>query len=1238
MESRIHSSVPAKRQTDNVARASLCFYCDSADLQLAASLGDLFRSVAYDVKPYQNFDSESVEDADAKRIIILGNGRIETPTSILNRFNPHVIVLKNHAVKSPYLDDKASVIEDRGDVYETFEKVANVLSVDTHSDLFLSYSRKDTRAADSLTTELLKRGYRAWVDRRDLQPSEEWRKALRHGIEASDSFVFLVTKASIASPFCLQEMDWAIEAGKRVIPVMLEMLAVEDLPAAVSSRQYIKSTEAGNSEDMLRQLVTALDRDPDMVRLHSLILRRALDWRRRREDPNVLLRGAELAEADDWLRQVNAQGEPHPTSLQITFVAASRQSQRSRQRRLWSISIAVIVITTGLAIWAGLSAIEATRQRNAAMTTQAQQDAFGAISDWERDPVKSYLEADAALKSIPSSSPLRETFEAMARNLSAHMPESVTNLEQGVSWAAFSPDLSRVAIKRSTNPLRIAPLTGYTGPDLRLADDELAEYFQLKFSSDGIFLASLLRPIGGNAESFAIDVSGLKARKQAGPLNIMPAKAHLVLVIWNSITGKRVSSIPLDFIGNGRAEIIGFTPDDKFVLVQSSDSGTQYQAHVLRVDHPGEIRPPWTSSLKFLLGQVAANAIVQVGYDNKVSVVQVLDPVTGAQLWPSIRVAGTVRQVHLAHDGKALAIVTQPGARTASTVSVFVLSGASIRSIGQPWTVPGSIFVWDMTRSASKLLVMNSSADIPAEMWDTNSGNRVTIPVSKQISTPFVMKTGEEVGPLSFVDNEKFILVREPIGNPLEGAASQQFLLFDSSTLVLAAAPFPLSLSYLSMVFDSASTRFAIMSHDGLEEEFDLLRQKLPQPEQLPLGGLVLNAVFLPDGQTLLTQSREGNGPYFSRFDLWAVHERKHLGQLPDRFGVLAKFCLDSENSILATASPSADGETYEVKLWDLTKQKNLWTRQSSAPVDSIAFRGKESELSTAGTDKRGDVIVANYHSRTGNPLGTTKVDIEPGSIHLAFSPDGENLVADYNYDSAVVWNFNHKQSIRFHFSDAAGLPFELGYDILLDLRNVQLQAGRLQGELSGHVPVVVRPEGNGTTILPSQGQVPVLSAYTPTRSSLSPVRGNNLVSDSGQWFALATNVTPVANASGLRIYDFVAGYPTTDLLIHQTMARPGEVWPKIQSARDTEFDPVLAIAYRDQDGVVLTLTTNGVLRTWPFRRNQQQEPWWSTPSTLSDALTCRRLINGSYVRRIPEKDFVAIRQQLGTLIDEIRK
>jgi hypothetical protein len=151
-------------------------------------------------------------------------------------------------------------------------------------------------------------------------------------------------------------------------------------------------------------------------------------------------------------------------------------------------------------------------------------------------------------------------------------------------------------------------------------------------------------------------------------------------------------------------------------------------------------------------------------------------------------------------------------------------------------------------------------------------------------------------------------------------------------------------------------------------------------------------------------------------------------------------------------------------------------------------------------------------------------------------------------------------------------------------------------------------------------------------------VRGTNLVSDSGQWFALATNVTSVANASGLRIYDFSAGYPITDFLIHQTMARPGDVWPRILSTRDTEFDPVLAIAYRDEDGRLLTLTTNGVLRRWPFRRGQQQKPWWSAPPALSAALTCRRLVNGSYVRRIPQKDFLAIRQQLGPLVEEVRK
>jgi hypothetical protein len=65
------------------------------------------------------------------------------------------------------------VIEGAGDLYDVFERIAVPLGIDVRTDVFLSYSRSDLAKAEALTQALLDRGRRPWVDRRDLQPSED---------------------------------------------------------------------------------------------------------------------------------------------------------------------------------------------------------------------------------------------------------------------------------------------------------------------------------------------------------------------------------------------------------------------------------------------------------------------------------------------------------------------------------------------------------------------------------------------------------------------------------------------------------------------------------------------------------------------------------------------------------------------------------------------------------------------------------------------------------------------------------------------------------------------------------------------------------------------------------------------------------------------------------------------------------------------------------------------------------
>jgi len=84
------------------------------------------------------------------------------------------------------------------------------------------------------------------------------------------------------------------------------------------------------------------------------------------------------------------------------------------------------------------------------------------------------------------------------------------------------------------------------------------------------------------------------------------------------------------------------------------------------------------------------------------------------------------------------------------------------------------------------------------------------------------------------------------------------------------------------------------------------------------------------------------------------------------------------------------------------------------------------------------------------------------------------------------------------------------------------------------------------------------------------------------------------------------------------------------------EFDPVLALTYREEEGLILTVTMNGLLREWPFRRGRAEKPIWETLSEMSAALTGRRFVSASYIQRIPQAEYVKIRERVRASMGEV--
>ncbi len=108
---------------------------------------------------------------------------------------------------------------------------------------FLSYARADATIALGFADELIAAGVALWVDQYDIRPSQHWDRAVETAVRSCQGLVVILSPRSAASANVADEVSVAIEAGKDVIPVMIETCT---LPLRMTRMQFIDATTDRN--------------------------------------------------------------------------------------------------------------------------------------------------------------------------------------------------------------------------------------------------------------------------------------------------------------------------------------------------------------------------------------------------------------------------------------------------------------------------------------------------------------------------------------------------------------------------------------------------------------------------------------------------------------------------------------------------------------------------------------------------------------------------------------------------------------------------------------------------------------------------------------------------------------------------------------------------------------------------------------------------------------------------------
>jgi hypothetical protein len=245
------------------------------------------------------------------------------------------------------------------------------------ADVFISYSRVDQSFVKVLNQALNQSQYDAWVDWEDIPLTADWWKEIQAGIDAANTFIFVISPDSVLSKVCRQEIDYATANHKRLMPIVYrDGFTSKSVHPALGKHNWLFFRDTDDFATAFRALVTALDTDLDHVKFHTRLLVKAREWETKGKTEDYLLRGQDLNDSETWLAQARDKS-PVPTTLQQEFVYRSRQAETERlqqtRRRLTIFGSSVSVLALLALAAAGVAVQQSQRALTQGKTAFANQ-------------------------------------------------------------------------------------------------------------------------------------------------------------------------------------------------------------------------------------------------------------------------------------------------------------------------------------------------------------------------------------------------------------------------------------------------------------------------------------------------------------------------------------------------------------------------------------------------------------------------------------------------------------------------------------------------------------------------------------------------------------------------------------------------------------------------------------------------------------------------------------------------
>lgn len=201
------------------------------------------------------------------------------------------------------------------------------------SDIFVSYSRRDSAFVRRLSDRLHDAGLDVWIDWEDIPYSSQWWDEITQAIDGASAFVCILSDDFFDSETCRAELNAAETANKRIIPVRYKDFdRRRNHSNVIAKTNWLQFAVDDGFDASFAALLDTLNADLDWRKFHARLQVRAAEWAHKDNDSSYHLFGQDL---DDAVARIARQRDPSPplNTLQRNYIEASKAGARELLRK-----------------------------------------------------------------------------------------------------------------------------------------------------------------------------------------------------------------------------------------------------------------------------------------------------------------------------------------------------------------------------------------------------------------------------------------------------------------------------------------------------------------------------------------------------------------------------------------------------------------------------------------------------------------------------------------------------------------------------------------------------------------------------------------------------------------------------------------------------------------------------------------------------------------------------------------